>query len=162
MKHHIICLFLLLIFIVISLRANELSVFNDLIDTKWTGHYQNSDDSLLTHMISWEFDLNKEIIKETKIVSEVNFHSQTYYYYDYEINQISYLSLMNKKMISKGTLILKNGTIELIGKTYFPNGIQENRKTYKITDNGEIEDHFYRKSKSKWVDGHFIKYSKNE
>ena len=160
--------FIVLSFIVFFLNTNlvysqsDLSIFKDFIGKKWIGHYQNSDDSLLVHTIKWEYDLNRNVVKEIKVVPEVNFYCETYYYWDHEADQISYLSLMNKEMINKGTLIMNNGKLELSGKTFFHNGFQENKKTYEITEDGKLKDFFFRKSKGKWKLGHFIQYtSKN-
>ncbi len=157
-------IFVVLSFIVFFLNASlvncqsDLSIFDDFVGKEWIGHYQDSEDSLLVHTIEWEYDLNKQVVKEIKVVPEVNFLCETYFYWDYETAQISYLSLMNKKMISKGKAILENGRLMLTGKTFFPEGVQENKKTYEINKNGELVDHFYRRSKGIWVMGHFIIY----
>ena len=157
--------FVALSFIVLLLNStvahgqNNLTIFDDFIDKVWIGHYQDSEDSLIIHTIKWNYDLNKQVIKEIKVVPEVSFYCETYYFWDYETDQISYLSLMNKKMISRGTVIKQNGKLELSGKTFFQNGFQENKKTYEITEDGKLKDYFYRKSKGKWVQGHFIQYS---
>ncbi len=137
---------------------NNLTVFDDFVENKWTGHFQNSEDSLLVHTIEWEYDLDNNIVIETKSVPEVNFYCETYYFWDYETNQISYISLMNKKMISRGKAIFENGKLMLSGKTFFSEGVQENKKTYEISEERKLKDYFYRKSKSKWIEGHFIIY----
>lgn len=36
---------------------------------------------------------------------------------------------------------------------------QENRKTYEITEDGKLKDHFHRTSKGKWLSRHYIQYS---
>ena len=138
---------------------SDLSIFEDFAGKKWIGHYQDSEDSLLVHTIEWKFDLNKNILKEIKNVPEVNFYCETYYYWDYETDQIAYISLMNKEMISKGAVVINNEKLELSGKTFFQNGSQENKKTYEITGKGELKDFFFRKSKGRWLQGHFIQYS---
>ena len=142
-----------------ELVKEYLTIFDDFIGKEWIGHYQNSEDSLLVHTINWEYDINNNLVIETKSVPEVDFYCETYFYWDYETAQISYLSLMNKKMISKGKAIFENGKLKLTGKTFFPKGVQENKKTYEINKNGELADHFYRRSKGIWVMGHFIIYS---
>ncbi len=138
---------------------SDLTIFDDFIGKEWTGHFQNSEDSLLVHKIEWEYDLNKQVVKETKVVPEVSFQSETYYYWDYETDQIAYLSLVNKKMISKGTVITENGKLELSGKTFFRNGFQENKKTFEIAEDGNLKDYFFRKTKGNWLQGHFILYT---
>ncbi len=138
---------------------SDLTIFDDFVGKEWVGHYQDSEDSLLVHTIKWEYELDKRVVKEIKIVPEADFYCETYFYRDHETDQISYLSLMNKEMISKGTVNIRNGKLELSGKTYFQNGFQENRKTYEVTKESKLEDHFFRRSKGNWVQGHFIQYS---
>jgi len=151
-------------FIVFFLNAslvysqNDLTFFDDFVGNNWTGHFQNSEDSLIVHTIEWEYGLDNNVVIETKSVPEVNFNCKTNYFWDYETNQISYTSLMNKKMISRGKAIFKNGKLTLSGKTFFSEGVQENKKVYEINKNGELEDHFYRLSKGKWSLGHLIIY----
>ena len=154
--------FFVLIFIIFSNLAychNDLRGFEKFIGNIWTGHFQNSEDSLLVHKIEWEYDLDKNVVIELKSVPEVDFHCKTYFYWDHETAQISYISLMNKKMISRGKAIFENGKLILNGKTFFENGAQENRKTFEIKKDGKLEDHFYRRSKGKWIEGHFILYT---
>ncbi len=156
--------FIALSFIVFFLNAslvycqNDLTIFDDFVGNIWTGHFQNSEDSLLVHTIKWEYDLDDSVVIETKSVPEVNFYCKTYYFWDYETNQISYISLINKKMMSRGKAIFENGKLTLNGKTFFSEGVQENKKTYEMTEEGKLKDYFYRKSKSKWIEGHFIIY----
>ncbi|NQV17542.1 MAG: hypothetical protein HQ534_03260 [Armatimonadetes bacterium] len=155
----IVLLFILCIIPDSAYCQNDLSKFEKFVGKKWIGHFQNSEDSLLVHTIEWEYDLNNNVVIEIKSVPEVDFYCETYYYWDFEPDQISYLSLMNKKMISKGMAIFDNGKLKLSGKTFFPDGVQENKKTYVINEARKLEDRFYRKSKSKWIMGHFIQYS---
>ena len=138
---------------------SDLTIFDDFIGKEWTGHFQNSEDSLLVHKIEWEYDLDKNVVIELKSVHEVDFNCKTYFYWDHETAQISYISLMNKKMISRGKAIFENGKLILNGKTFFENGAQENRKTFEIKKDGKLEDHFYRRLKGKWIEGHFILYT---
>jgi len=161
MKTYLITIFSILISLstTLSYSQNNLSIFNDFVGTKWIGHYQNSEDSNLVHIIKWKYDFDKQVVKEIKSVPEVDFYNETFYYLDYATNQIAYVSFMNRAMISKGTVTKNDGKLELKGKLFFNNGFQENKKTYEITKDEKLKDYFFRKSKDKWVQGHFIKYS---
>ena len=155
----------ILLTILFSLNTNliycqdDLSIFDDFTGKKWIGHYQNSEDSNIVHIIVWQYELNEQVVKEVKTVPGVDFQKETYFFWDFESNQISFLSLMNKALISKGYVTKNNGKLELKGKTFFKDGFQEFKQVYEITGDGKLKDYFFRKSNDKWMQGHFIKYT---
>lgn len=156
---------LLLIYVVLNLKStpnfsqnNPLAIFNDLIDKEWIGHYHNSEDSNLVHILIWHYDLDKKIVKAIKTVPELKFKMETTFYYDFENNKISFISFVNKDMLGKGVAILEQGKILLTGKTFFNSGHSDFKTTYEINKNGELIDHFYRKKNDTWSLGHLIKY----
>lgn len=153
-------LILTLLFIPFRLYTQDLSIFDKFIGQEWIGHYQNSDDSALVHCIQWSYDFDKNVVKETKHLPELDFRMETYYYPDFTNNQISYISFANKAIYSTGKVTEVENKLELSGKTFFQNGMQENKKSYEITKDGMLKDIFLRKSRDAWVQGHYILYRK--
>ena len=143
-------------------QSDSVSIFDELANKVWVGHYVGSEDSNMVHNIHFSFLLQNKAVKEIKKVPEVNFNMETYYYWDWKEKQISFLSLINKDMISKGTVTQSNGKITLVGQTYFEGGIADFRKTFHINEDGKLIDCFYRKKKTGWVQGHLIEYVKGE
>ena len=152
----------MLLFILLSStclsQGNSLQIFNQFIGKNWTGHYIDSEDSLYVHKIKWENILNSKGVKETKNVAELGFEMETYFYFDWDKNQISFLSLVNKEMNSTGKVLVDNSTIILEGKTFFNNGSNIFKKTYRINEDGKMIDSFYRKKGNIWIKGHLIEY----
>jgi len=77
-------------------QSGSLQIFEQFIDKDWTVHYIDSEDSALTHKIYWEYILNSKGVKETKVVPEVGFKMETFYYFDWEKNQTSFFHLSTK------------------------------------------------------------------
>lgn len=139
-------------------QNNSLDIFQDIASKTWEGHYVDSEDSVYTHYIKWEYMFESRALKEIKSVPELNFEMITYYYFDWETDQISTLSLLNKNMISKGLAYNEGDKILIKGRTYFKGGSAEFKKTFQLLDDGTLSDEFYRKKDGHWVRGHLIEY----
>lgn len=139
-------------------QSDALDIFNPLTGKVWKGHYVDSEDSIYTHLIEWEYLLGSKAVKETKTVDELDFQMITYYYYDWENKQISFLSLLNKDMVSSGHVTYDDSKIVLTGMNYFNGGSQEFRKTLTLDDSGVLTDVFISKKGAQWYKGHVIEY----
>ncbi len=143
----------------VSLAQNShLETFHKLVDKEWVGHYVDSEDSHYVHKVKFEYILNGQAVKETKIVDELQFEMETYYYYDWDKEQISFLSLLNKEMHSIGKVVIDGSIFTLEGTNFFSSGRTEFKKKYEITKLGKFYDHFYRKKEDSWIRGHLIEY----
>jgi formylglycine-generating enzyme required for sulfatase activity len=149
---------------IIPLRSQTLpSLVQELCGARWEGHYQNSEDSSILHVLRWSVLLDGRAAKSVKSVPELDFFMETNIYYDYEKDCLAFLSLLNKDMISKGTITVDQNRMKLIGTTTYKGGISAFRLEYFLNDKGQLEDRFFRKSKDgKWRQGHFILYERGE
>lgn len=139
-------------------QTKPLDLFKPLIGKVWEGHYVNSEDSIYTHHIEWIYLLGSRAVKESKIVDELDFVMDTYYYYDWGEKHIAFLSLLNKDMVSSGRVVIEESIIKLYGINYFDGGSQEFSKTFQLNDKGVLTDMFFRKKGEKWIRGHIIEY----
>lgn len=135
-------------------------MIHDLTGVKWTGHYQNSEDSSVVHVLQWEVEYNGRIARALKSVPELDFYMETNIFYDFEKDCIASLTLLNRSMISKGVIEEKGDTLKILGNTYFKGGSNAFRIEYSLNDKGQLEDRFYRKVKGEWTQGHFILYER--
>jgi len=143
----------------VSLAQNShLQTFHKLVDKEWVGHYVDSEDSHYVHKVKFEYILNGQAVKETKIVDELQFEMETYYYYDWEKEKILFLSLLNKEMYSVGRVIIDGSIFTLEGANIFNSGRTEFKKKYEITKLGKFYDFFFRKKDDQWIRGHLIEY----
>ncbi|MFC1887975.1 hypothetical protein ACFLYK_04130, partial [Candidatus Cloacimonadota bacterium] len=151
------------VFIVFPVLINclkDLSIFDPLIDIEWTGHYQNSEDSYLKHHIKWEYELDKQVVLETKSVPELNFKMLTYYFFDHENEQISFISFLNRDIIRKGVVNLNlQGELELSGRSFWKGDDQQFRCSFHLSDNGHVSDRFSYFKDGNWKTGHHILYN---
>lgn len=153
---------ILLFVIIIGSRSfaqnTSLQFFEPYCDKSWTGNYINSEDSAYVHLIRWEYFLDSKFVKETKTVPELGFKMETMYYFDWGENQLSFLSLLNKEMNSKGKVWIEGSKIILEGINYFNGGSGEFKKSFEITEDSKVKDEFFRKNGDSWVKGHLIEY----
>jgi hypothetical protein len=139
-------------------QNEHLKLFHKIVDKDWVGHYVESEDSHYVHKLNFEFILDGNAIVETKKVDELGFEMITYYFYDWEINEISFLSLLNKEMNSSGRITVNNSTFTLEGNNYFQSGSSQFKRKYEVTKHGIFYDFFYIKKGNSWVQSHLIEY----
>lgn len=139
-----------------------LQIFERYVNKSWEGHYMNSEDSIYLHQIKWDYVLDSMAVKETKIVAELNFEMETYYFMDWEFNLISFITLMNKEMTSSGVMMIEKTTLVLEGISVFKNGSAKFKKTYEINSDGKLVDQFYIWNGNAWEKGHMIEYMLGE
>jgi len=137
---------------------SDLSVYYNLLNKTWVGHYVESEDSALVHVISWQPILKGNAIKELKRVTELEFEMETYIYPNYESGHLEFLSLVSKNMVSKGRVRVNGNKIIYEGTNYFSGGTSIFKKTLEINPAGELEDYYYRMKDGIYKQGHFIKY----
>jgi hypothetical protein len=154
---------LLLALAMVSLPAlaqeQPLSLFKDMVGKQWKGHYVNSSDSVIAHFIRWEYALDSKYVKQTKEVPELNFKMETFFFWDFELKQVSSLTLINRDMIARGQVKTEENKIALQSKTFKRSGTSESKQTFEINSSGQLEDYYFRKESDKWVEGHFILYN---
>lgn len=139
-------------------QTTAFEIFKPLTGKVWEGHYVDSEDSVYTHHVEWHYLLGSRAVKEVKIVDELDFLMETYYYYDWKNNKIGFLALLNKDMVSKGEVIADGSVIKLTGLNYFKGGSKEFRKTFQLDENGVLTDIYYGKKGDEWYCGHVIEY----
>ncbi len=133
-----------------------------LIGVTWVGHFQESSDSGLVHVVRWETTLDGNVIRSTKEVPALNFRMETLYFWDWEKETISFLQLTSRGTFSEGTVTLTEERITLIGRGIRPSGISEFKQTFEIRPNGTLEDRYYRRDDDEWASGHRIVYARQE
>lgn len=136
-------------------------LIHDLCGAKWIGHYQNSEDSNLVHILQWEIEYDGKVARALKSVPELGFFMETNIFFDYEQDRFASISLLNKAMIRKGTITSDENHLKIRGKSYFQDGSSEFKVELMLSDKGQLEDRFYRKTKDgDWILGHLILYER--
>jgi hypothetical protein len=145
----------------ISQELNEhLQMLRPLTGVTWVGHFTESSDSGLVHIVRWESVLNGAVVRSTKEVTALNFRMETLYFWDWEKETISFLQLTSRGIFSRGTVEFAEDKATLSGRITRPNGVSEFKQTFKIQPDGTLHDYFYRKEDGQWVRGHFIVYDR--
>lgn len=154
MKTRYIILFLLLTSV---LCANPLSIFEPYMGVIWEGHYVDSEDSLLTHFIYWEYSLDSSRVYQIKTVPELDFKMVTTYYMDDRWNELASLTLLDENTYAVGYAHKEVQHIEAYSKNYHKEGSHETISHFVLWE-GNLIDRFYRKKDGLWYIGHRIFY----
>jgi hypothetical protein len=140
----------------------HLLVLQPLTDVTWVGHYVESSDSGLVHVVRWEPILNGSGVRSTKEVTALNFRMETLYFWDWEKETIAFLRLSNRRIFSRGTVEFAENKVTLVGRGVLSNSVSEFKQTFEIQADGTLDDHFYRKDDGEWVRGHRIVYARQK
>ncbi len=136
--------------------GEELEVFGPLVGQTWVGHYSNPEDSHYVHVLRFETILDGRAVRMSKNVDELFFELETLYYWDEEKQQIAYVSTTNKGQVSRGVIILDSGEVVLNGESVRQGGNQEYKQSFRVTDEGILEDRSFLKSGDQWQQRHLI------
>lgn len=134
------------------------TLYEPFLGKTWVGHFQNSDDSTLTHIIKFETILDGKYIKMSKSVPEVNFSMETYIYFDKTDGKYKSLTLNNRGISHTSEIFPKDGIIFREGMSTWDEQPFKFRNTFEIKADGTMHDYFYSLQGEKWVQGHFIIY----
>jgi len=140
----------------------HLLLLQPLMGKTWIGHYDGPSDSELEHAIHWAPILGGKVVKSTKQVASLDFSMETFYFWDWEKEAVSFLRLTSRGIFSRGTVSVDEGGVTLLGMGIRPNGVSEFKQTFVIRAGGTLEDYFYRKEDGRWEQGHLIKYAREE
>jgi len=154
---------LLVASVVSSQEVDEhLLLLEPLTGVTWVGHFVESPDSGLVHVVRWDPVLNGAVIRSTKEVTTLSFRMETLYFWDWEEEEISFLQLTSRGIFSRGTVAIAEDKVTLSGRSVRPNSVSEFRQTFEIRPDGTLHDYFYRKDDGEWKLGHRIVYTRQE
>ena len=137
--------------------ANPLDIFEPYMGLIWEGRYSDSEDSLLTHFIYWEFALDSSRVYQVKTVPELDFRMVTTYYWDERNKEIASLTLVDDNTFAVGYTHAEKEHIEVYSKNFHSEGFHETISHY-ILWSGSLIDRFYRKENGDWYIDNMILY----
>jgi hypothetical protein len=147
----------LLILTATLICANPLDIFEPYMGVIWEGHYQESEDSSLTHFIYWEYSLDSSRVFQIKTVPELDFKMVTTYYMDDRWDELASLTLLDQNTYAVGYAHKEINHIETYSKNYHAEGFHETLSHFELWE-GELINRFYRKTDENWYLGHTIFY----
>ncbi|MCK5817557.1 MAG: hypothetical protein KAH15_06090 [Candidatus Marinimicrobia bacterium] len=139
------------------LCGNPLDIFEPYMGVIWEGHYQESEDSSLTHFIYWEYSLDSSRVFQIKTVPELDFKMVTTYYMDERWKELASLTLLDQNTYAVGYAHKETNYIEIYSKNYHSKGFHETISQFELWE-GNFIDRFYRKTEENWYLGHTIFY----
>jgi hypothetical protein len=136
----------------------ELKVLAPLVGHTWVGYYSDDEDREMQHVIEWTTVLGGRAVRGSKQVEAANFEMDRLYYWDPNVSRVAFLAVTNRGQVSTGTVGTRGDTIELLGDDHTEDGLRPFRYTFHLTDEGVLEDRFFRGHEGGWQPGHLIVY----
>lgn len=159
-------IFPLIIFQIISGNglSKHLSSLENFIDKKFKGEFYNSTKKKpLMDVIYFERILNGEAICISHSVNHGEYGGKYIITWNSDRGRIEsyYFSTGGEIRVSNVSIIDKQITIE---EDFLKNenGIQKVKKTYKINDNGSLENHIAYLMNNQWVKSYEMNYTQND
>ncbi len=142
--------------------SDPLGFLSDLTGRVWLGHYSNPEDAHYNHVVRWSAALDGKAVRVEKKVSELNFEMETIFFWDPEIEKISFVSLTNRGQVSRGTAAKEDGTLVLLGASKAEGDSRDFKMSYCLMPDGTLEDRFFIKKGEEWQQRHLIRYNVTE
>ncbi len=138
--------------------AEEFASFEPFLNRTWVGHFVDSPDSNLTHILRWESILDGQAIRKIKEVPEVDFSMEALVYIDPESGDLAYLSVNSRGGVAQGTFTVEDGVLVQHGTQRHAAGVIATKYTFAILPDGRLEDLFLHETAGPWRQGHKIHY----
>lgn len=161
-RKHALCANIAALLILVPLAGTaqgldgNMELLQPFLGAPWSGHYSDPETAHLLHESVWEPILDGRSVRLTKRVDELAFVSETIFYWDPGRRLVAFLTVTNRGQISRGTAILEGGAILLEGVSVREDGDRPFRLTYRLLDDGTLEDRFYLKQGDAWNQRHLV------
>ena len=142
--------------------GDPLGFLSDITGRVWLGHYSNAEDAHYNHAVRWSAELDGKAVRVEKKVSELNFMMETVFFWDPEIQKISFVSLTNRGQVSRGTAVEEDGKLVLLGVSKAEGDSRDFKMSYCLMPDGSLEDRFFIKKGEEWQQRHLIRYNVTE
>ena len=104
--------------------------------------------------IMWEVMWEGKVIKETGELKILNYTFETYYYWDFNKQEIGVFSIHSNGNFSHGHVKEEDGKILVYGYGTLPDKKLEFRNTFEFTEDGKLLDKYFRFEDGEWKAGH--------
>ena len=101
-------------------------------------------------------------VKYTREAPEVDFFSETHFFWCPDRNKILFITLNNRGNVGEGVVLLQDGEILLQGENHRPEGPLAYITRWNLDPGGVLKDTFMRKEKGEWVQGHVQEFVPKE
>jgi hypothetical protein len=142
--------------------SEHLELLRPLMNREWVGHYTDEETAHFIHQVAWDAVCGGGAVRMTKLVDELDFAAETLYYWNAVSAEVAYVTVTNRGQVSVGTAAAAGDTIELLGHDLTEEGEVAYRYTFCISDDGILEDRFYRWGGVRWEERHLIRYEQDK
>lgn len=156
------------IFIFISISVlygqqldEHLSLFQPIINRRWEGDMPRFGEGV-KRQVRWEIMWNGKAVRQVTEVEKVNFITETYYYWDYDKQEIGMFSLSNNGSFLQGHVKEEKRKILLYGVAVYPEVKMKFRNTFELTEDRKLLDRWFTFRDGEWKPGHIFELSEKK
>lgn len=132
----------------------HLKLLEPLTNKLWEAKFEFPRIGTVTQQFEWEIIWGGKAIKYKSNLEKVNFHSESFFYWDHDKQQIGMFSISNRNNFTHGYVKEENGKILMYGFTTFPDKKIEFKNYFEFTEDGNLLDKFFRFEDGEWKAGH--------
>lgn len=138
---------------------DHLRFLEPLMGRPWEGGFVGGDAADLLISLRFEPVLAGKAVKYTREVAELNYLSETHFYWSPGREEVLFLSLNSRGIVGEGVVSKEDGAIVLLGVDQWPESSVESQTVLRLDDEGVLRDTFSRKEGGEWVPGHIQEFT---
>ena len=140
----------------------HLQFLKPLIGLNWEGGFIGDNAPDLAITLNFEPVLAGKAVKYSRTAAEIGFFSETHFYWSPNRDEVLFISLNSRGIVSEGVAHSRDGGIVLFGDSHRPEKSTEFKTVLHIGSNGVLRDTFTRKKNGAWVPGHQQEFTARE
>jgi len=112
--------------------------------------------------VQWDFRWDGKAVRQVTRIVKINFFTETYYYWDYDKQEIGMFSLSSNGNFLQGHVKEENGKICMYGIAAYPEAKIMFRNTFELTEDGKLIDRWFTFRDGEWKPGHMFELSEKK
>ena len=135
----------------------KLKLLEQFINKNWEAEEPHFGEGAKMEII-WEVIWNGKIIKQTGELKVINYTFETYYFWDFDKQEIGVFGIASNGNFSHGHVKEEDGKILVYGYGTLPNEKLEFKNTFEFTKDGKYLDKYFSFEDGEWKAGHSREY----
>lgn len=142
----------------------NLKLLEPLTNKLWQSEMQGlRGEGIITSQREWKVVWEGKAIEYTSETEKLDVFTHGFFFWDFDKQEIGVFTINNKGRFIQGHVKQEDGKILMYGYLSFPDKKLEFRNTFEFTEDGKIQDNWYRFEEGKWMPGHSVElYEKKE
>ena len=132
----------------------HLKLLEPFTHNRWEATFELPGMGTVTMHYEWEIILNGKAIRSKTDSERIDFHSESFFYWDSDAQKIGLFSISNRNNFIHGFVEEDNGKIVMYGHVTFPDNKLKFKNIFEFTEDGKLLDKWFRFEDGQWQAGH--------